>query len=190
MIISWDQTRLAFNKLKGGDIVFSYKDMTTADNYITDVLVIKKPFKYFVTGTYTGQVQVWKFSQKRRLINSFEGAHIKEVGSLAEYPGIRGVPGTVGDPNLFISSSLDGSVKVWSLDVTKNKIFFLFTIEILNGLPISASIYLDLQLPFFGFKEAGSWYERKNACVWGTYFGRALSLTRDSISLIKARLPK
>jgi len=26
--------------------------------------------------------------------------------------------------------------------------------------------------------------------VWGTYFRRALSLTRDSISLIKARLPK
>lgn len=190
MIISWDQTRLAFNKLKGGDIVFSYKDMTTADNYITDVLVIKKPFKYFVTGTYTGQVQVWKFSQKRRLINSFEGAHIKEVGSLAEYPGIRGVPGTVGDPNLFISSSLDGSVKVWSLDVTINKTFYLFIIEILNGLPILASIYLDLQLPFFWFKEAGSWYERKNAGVWGTYFRRALSLTRDSISLIKARLPE
>jgi hypothetical protein len=54
------------------------------------------------------------------------------------------VPGTVGDPNLFISSSLDGSVKVWSLDVTINKTFYLFIIEILNVLPILASIYLDL----------------------------------------------
>lgn len=56
MIISWDQTRLAFNKLKGGEIIYSYKDMTTVENYITDVLVVKKPFKYFVTGTYSGQV--------------------------------------------------------------------------------------------------------------------------------------
>ena len=56
MIISWDQTRLSFNKLKGGEIIYSYKDMTTVENYITDVLVVKKPFKYFVTGTYSGQV--------------------------------------------------------------------------------------------------------------------------------------
>jgi hypothetical protein len=54
MIISWDQTRLSFNKLKGGEIIYSYKDMTTVENYITDVLVVKKPFKYFVTGTYSG----------------------------------------------------------------------------------------------------------------------------------------
>ncbi len=168
MIISWDQTRLSFNHLKGGGIIFSYKDMTTAENYITDVLVIKKPFKYFVTGTYSGQVQVWKFSEKRRLINSFEGAHIKEIGSLAEYPGIKGVPGTVGDPTLFISSSLDGSVKVWSLDVS----FYFWTqslIEVSNGLSISTSLCPDLQQPIFWIIEVSGWNERKDANLQSTY---------------------
>lgn len=168
MIISWDQTRLSFNNLKGGGIIYSYKDMTTAENYITDVLVIKKPFKYFVTGTYSGQVQVWKFSEKRRLINSFEGAHIKEIGSLAEYPGVKGVPGTLGDPTLFISSSLDGTVKVWSLDVSFN--FSSYSLlEVSNGLSILASLYIDLQQPIFWFKETSGWNERENAHMWSPH---------------------
>lgn len=36
---------------------------------------------------------------------------------MREYPGIKGISGTYGDPTMFMSSSLDGSVVVWSLDV-------------------------------------------------------------------------
>jgi WD40 repeat protein len=49
------------------------------------------------------------------LIHTFEG-HIKEVSAIEEYPGIKGVAGTAGDATYILSSSLDGSVKVWSLD--------------------------------------------------------------------------
>lgn len=89
------------------------------ENHVTAVMVIVTPYKYFITGTIQGQVQVWKYSEKRRLIHTFEG-HLKEVGAIEEYPGIKGVPGTVGDPTMFMSSSLDGFVKVWSLDVRMN----------------------------------------------------------------------
>ena len=125
LIVSWSQTRLSFNCLRTGALVHTYKDMTPVENHVTCVLCVLQPYKYFVAGTLQGQLQVWKYSAKRRLIHTFEG-HLKEVGSLEEYPGVRGVRGTLGDPNMFMSSSLDGSIKVWSLDVPPISLHYPF----------------------------------------------------------------
>jgi len=114
LIISWSQTRLAFNSLKTGQLIYQFKDITSMENHLTDVHVVMMPFKYFITGSFQGQLQVWKYSEKRRLIHSFDNAHIKEVSTIGLYPGVKGV--SKGDDAMFMTSSTDGTVKVWSLD--------------------------------------------------------------------------
>ena len=56
LIVSWSQTKLSFNSLKNGELIYSFKDITPIENHITDVLVVIQPFKYFITGTLQGQV--------------------------------------------------------------------------------------------------------------------------------------
>ena len=84
------------------------------ENHLTDVHVVMMPFKYFITGSFQGQLQVWKYSEKRRLIHSFDNAHIKEVSTIGVYPGVKGV--SKGDDAMFMTTSTDGTEKVWSLD--------------------------------------------------------------------------
>jgi WD40 repeat protein len=144
LVVTWSQTRLAFNDLRTGQLIHAYKDITAPENHITAVRVVLNPYKYFITGTVQGSLQVWKYTEKRRLIHSFEG-HFKEVGSIEAYPGVRGVPGTLGDPALFLSSSLDCSVKVWSLDVRNLlKISSCMFIAFPNGLPVQSAIHTNL----------------------------------------------
>lgn len=51
VVASWSQTRLAFNCLRTGALVHTYKDMTPVENHITCVLCVLNPYKYFVAGT-------------------------------------------------------------------------------------------------------------------------------------------
>jgi len=51
VVVSWSQTRLAFNCLRTGALVHTYKDMTPVENHITCVLCVLNPYKYFVAGT-------------------------------------------------------------------------------------------------------------------------------------------
>jgi hypothetical protein len=40
LIISWSQTRLSFNDLTTGALIYNYKDITSMENHITDALVV------------------------------------------------------------------------------------------------------------------------------------------------------
>jgi WD40 repeat protein len=51
VVASWGQTRLAFNCLRTGAVIHSYKDMTPVENHITSVYCVLNPYKYFVAGT-------------------------------------------------------------------------------------------------------------------------------------------
>ena len=125
MIFSWSQEVTCFNKLDTGEIVGKYHSLTSKEDYITD-LIISEEFKYFITSTVFGQIYVWKLNvrsnfisfsdedesgrfknmkTKRKLIHSFTG-HTKKVTSLAPHP----------NNTLFISASLDSTVRIWCLD--------------------------------------------------------------------------
>lgn len=64
IIASWNQGKMCFNYLTGtraGKLIFLLKDLTGSENSITDVL-INLDYRYFHTGTSTGQIYVWKYS--------------------------------------------------------------------------------------------------------------------------------
>ena len=63
----------------------------------------------------------------------FDGAHIREVGALCEHPkAANGNP----ESSLFLSASLDGQVKIWSLDVSFTVSLMLRFVEVSNGILI------------------------------------------------------
>jgi len=86
-------------------VVFKYKGLTAYEDYITD-LIISDIYKYFITSTYKGSIFVWKLMKEWKLIHTFKG-HARTVTSLVNHP----------DKNLFISASLDNSIKIWCLDM-------------------------------------------------------------------------
>lgn len=115
--------------LEDGSRIAKYNALTSYEDYITD-LIISEEFKYFITSTMFGQIYVWKLNvrtkipnsegkygddldyrsaksvkSKRKLIHSYSG-HTKKVTSLVNHP----------INTLFISASLDNTVRVWCLD--------------------------------------------------------------------------
>jgi len=62
--------------------------------------------RYFYIATSTGPITVWKMENTKRLIHTFNG-HFKRVTCLV--PLLR-------EEEQFISASLDGTAKIWSLD--------------------------------------------------------------------------
>ncbi|CDW84829.1 UNKNOWN [Stylonychia lemnae] len=117
MIVTWDHLNLTFHDLRGPEhkLLNSYKNllqinsadhMSDTNQNITDVLVSKE-YKYFVTATSLGQMMVWKHQKVKKMIHLYTG-HFRDIGALAKHPS--------GDESMFLSVSLDGSVKIWSLD--------------------------------------------------------------------------
>jgi len=59
---------MAFNYLSGskaGKLIFGLKDLTGPENAITDVL-INLDYRYFHTGTSTGQILIWKYDTSKK----------------------------------------------------------------------------------------------------------------------------
>ena len=108
IIVSWNQFRMCFNHLSGskaGKLIFCLKDLTSPENAITDVL-INLDYRYFHTGTSTGQILVWKYDTSKKQIHSFQG-HFKAVTCLMPVKS---------EPDLLLSAALDSTVRIWSLD--------------------------------------------------------------------------
>ena len=99
---------MCFNHLSGskaGKLIFCLKDLTSPETAITDVL-INLDYRYFHTGTSTGQILVWKYDTSKKQIHSFQG-HFKAVTCLMPVKT---------EPDLLLSAALDSTVRIWSLD--------------------------------------------------------------------------
>ena len=110
-IISWNNNKISFNYLKGkksGQLIYQLKDLVPTQNYITDV-IINIEFRYFMSGTSSGDIIVWKFDDSKTQIHTFEG-HFKAITCLMQVKD---------EPQLFISSSIDSTIRIWSLDKFK-----------------------------------------------------------------------
>lgn len=88
---------------------------------ILDVLVFIE-YRYFLVSTDEGNIYVFKYVQtgrvemQKKLIHTYSG-HAKHCSHLSPMKNF---------PNLFMSASLDGSVRVWSLESFSH----LYTIDI------------------------------------------------------------
>jgi len=63
-------------------------------------------YRYFYISTSKGHITVWKFDSSKRQIHVFNG-HFKSVTSMAPLKDSK---------DQFASSSLDGTLRIWSLD--------------------------------------------------------------------------
>lgn len=105
---AYSKEAMCFNHLSGskaGKLIFCLKDLTSTENAITDVL-INLDYRYFHTGTSTGQILVWKYDTSKKQIHSFQG-HFKAVTCLMPVKT---------EPDLLLSAALDSTVRIWSLD--------------------------------------------------------------------------
>lgn len=77
------------------------------ENFITDLIVYNE-YKAFIIGTIYGNLQAWKWGgDDKKLIHSFSG-HLKQITQIIAHPTKK---------NLFVSSSIDRTIKVWCMDV-------------------------------------------------------------------------
>jgi hypothetical protein len=60
----WSQERLHFNCMKTGKLLSQYKNLTSQEDHITDILVLES-YRYFVTSTQFGHLLVRKISSKK-----------------------------------------------------------------------------------------------------------------------------
>ena len=88
-----------------GKLIYKYKNLTKYEDPITDVL-LNTTYKYFITSTQQGNLFVWKYQKQKELVHQFDG-HLKAVTSLQNVQG---------QPNAFISASIDNSIRIHSLD--------------------------------------------------------------------------
>ena len=88
---------------------------------ILDVLVFIE-YRYFLVSTDEGNIYVYKYvqsgkvEQQKKLIHTYSG-HTKQCSHISPMNNF---------PNLFMSVSLDGTARVWSLETFSH----LYTIEI------------------------------------------------------------
>jgi WD40 repeat protein len=137
-IISWNANYLCFHYLRGlnpGKLRFMVKDLVSPEVEITD-LRINMEYRYFYNATSTGPIHVWKFDNSKKQIHTFHG-HFKEVSCLTPLNS---------EPDLFVSASLDTTVRIWSLDkfqqlyqLSFNQNFFNFVRVYDNGQRILTS---------------------------------------------------
>jgi WD40 repeat protein len=62
----------------------------------------------FVAATHFGNLFVYKWSEIKKLVYTLKN-HIKAIISLVYHPIL---------PNLFISASIDSSIRIWDIEVT------------------------------------------------------------------------
>ena len=78
------------------------KDLVDHDVEITD-LVINMEYRYYYNSTSQGKIMVWKFDKTKSPIHTFSN-HFKTITQLMPLKD-----------DLFLSASLDGTLRVWSL---------------------------------------------------------------------------
>ena len=106
---------------KTGDLIALFKDIMDFGEQILDVLVFTD-YRYFLISTDEGNIYVYKYVQsgkvenQKRLIHTYSGhnKNITHLDKIAQFP------------HLFMSASLDGTARVWSLETFMP----LYTIEI------------------------------------------------------------
>lgn len=104
-----------------GDLIALFKDIMDFGEQILDVLVFID-YRYFLISTDEGNIYVYKYvqtgkvEQQKRLIHTYSG-HNKHITHLDKMNSF---------PHLFMSASLDGTARVWSLETFMH----LYTIEI------------------------------------------------------------
>ena len=74
--------------------------------------------------TNLGKLTIFKFSKKKKLIHMYDG-HLKEIASIGRNSTTK---------SEIISASLDGTVKIWCLDVINSLAHS--NIEVHYGIPI------------------------------------------------------
>lgn len=115
LIVAWDQESVCFYQLtdfletKQGTLLRRYTELNIKENFVTDLLVFND-YKVFITGTQYGNLIAWKWGgEDKKLVHGFSG-HLKQVTQLITHPTKR---------NLFVSASLDCTIKVWCMDVIR-----------------------------------------------------------------------
>lgn len=104
-----------------GNLIALMKEIIDYEEQILDVLVFLE-YRYFLVATDEGNIYVYKYVQtgkvetQKRLIHTYEG-HSKHVTNMMQIKNF---------PHLFLSASLDGTARVWSLDTFQH----LYTIDI------------------------------------------------------------
>ena len=104
-----------------GDLIAKFNDIMDFGEQILDVLVFID-YRYFLISTDDGNIYVYKYVQsgkvetQKRLIHTYSG-HNKNITHIDKMKNF---------PHLFMSASLDGTARVWSLETFSH----LYTIEI------------------------------------------------------------
>ena len=109
LLFCWSKTQICFTTLDKLKRFLVFENLTSEEDFITDVLLAER-FKYFITGTYRGNLYVRKLTEDKDLVHHFN-MHTKAITSLAPHQSNR---------NLFFSASKDFSVKMWCLDVSRS----------------------------------------------------------------------
>lgn len=118
LIISWNKTNICFHGLDGkeqGKLQYFIKDLMTSDIILNDIM-INMDYRYFCTAQSNGEICVYKLENQKKKIHTFTG-HIKEITCITP---------TKQDSKLFLSASLDLTVRIWSLD----KFQLLYTLNL------------------------------------------------------------
>eukprot|EP00347_Sterkiella_histriomuscorum_P023301 403335171 len=110
-IFAWDISSICFYALatdlehKQGELIRKFSDLNGKDDYLNDILLFGES-KTFIIGTHSGDLQAWKWQDQKKLIHTFVG-HLKIISSLVRHNKYK---------NLFISGSLDNTIRVWCLE--------------------------------------------------------------------------
>jgi len=117
--------------------------LTEQEEQILDILVFTD-FRYFLTATQYANIYVWKYFQSgkvepnKRLIHTFSG-HYKPITSIMEIKAY---------PHLFLSASVDGTARIWSLETFQH----LYTFNLPSGMTF-CKVFSGAEMIFCGTPE-------------------------------------
>jgi WD40 repeat protein len=85
------------------------EDISNKENFVTDLIVYSE-YQAFITGSQFGELIVWKLGgiDEKKQVHQFPGHH-KTVTSLMPHPSKK---------SLFMSASLDCTIKIWCMEVS------------------------------------------------------------------------
>lgn len=70
-------------------------------------MIVFNEYKTFIVGTQFGDLLAWKYGGEQKLVHTFSG-HLKQVSQIVRHSTKK---------NIFISASLDCTIKIWCMDV-------------------------------------------------------------------------